>query len=133
MAPEDGRLHKPDIILRHWPAVIATCLGIVTSMSLYSHTRKLAEDRVSAELLIQADSRARNLQEVLSRYEGTIQGFATAFPYQHLDAEQFRAYAKSIFLASSVLQSGLETLAWAPRVADGDRATFEAAMRTARN
>ncbi|HWD57319.1 MAG TPA: ATP-binding protein [Stellaceae bacterium] len=120
-------------ICRHWPAALAACLGIMASVSLFDHARKVAQDRVSAEFSAQADSRARDLQEVLSRYEGTIEGFAAAFPYEHINAGQFRAYAKSILLASSVLQSGLETLAWAPRVEGADRASFEAAVRAERH
>ena len=90
----------------------------------------IADDRASAEFSTQADNRARELQEVLSRYEGTIQGFAAAFPYQNINADQFRAYAKNVFLASSVLQSGLQNLSWAPRVTDSDRsAAARAAFR----
>ena len=46
---------------------------------------------------LRRESRARDLQEVLSRYEGTIEGFAAAFPYQRIDPEQFRTYAKNVF------------------------------------
>jgi PAS domain S-box-containing protein len=120
-------------IYRHWPAALAAILGTVASLLAFDHAHKVAEDRVSAEFSVQAESRARDLQEVLSRYEGTIEGFAAAFPYQHIDAEQFRAYAKNVFLASSVLQSGLETIAWAPRVADRNRTAFEAAARAERH
>ena len=116
-------------VYRHWPAAFAASLGIIASLVLFDHARKVAEDRVAAEFSAQAESRARDLQEVLSRYEGTIEGFAAAFPYQRIDPEQFRTYAKNVFLASSVLQSSLENLAWAPRVVDRDRATFEAAAR----
>jgi PAS domain S-box-containing protein len=108
-------------------------LGIVASLSLFDDARNSAEDRVSAEFTIQAESRARDLQEVMSRYEGTIEGFAATFPYQRLDAAQFRSYAKSVFLASSVLQSGFETLSWAPRVTDNERKAFEAAARLERH
>jgi PAS domain S-box-containing protein len=108
-------------------------LGIVGSLALFDHARRTAYDRVSTEFSFQAESRARNLQEVLSRYEGTIEGFAAAFPYERLDAEKFRAYAKSVFLASSVLQSGFESLSWAPRVGGGARAPFEAAARIERH
>src|ERR1700722_20758769 len=99
-------------VYRHWPAAFAASLGIIASLVLFDHARKGAEDRVAAEFSAQAESRARDLQEVLSRYEGTIEGFAAAFPYQRIDPEQFRAYAKSVFLASSVLQSGFVTLSW---------------------
>ena len=118
---------------RHWPAVLAAMLGVIASLSLFDHARKTAEGRVSAEFTVQAQHRARDLQEVLSRYEGTIEGFAATFPYQRLDAAQFRSYAKSVFLASSVLQSAFETLSWAPRVTDGERAVFEAAARLERH
>jgi PAS domain S-box-containing protein len=118
---------------RHWSAALAAILGVTASLLVFDHARKTAEDRVSAEFAVQAETRARNLQEVLSRYEGTIEGFAAVFPYQGLDSERFRAYAKNVFLASSVLQSGSETLAWAPRVGDGDRAAFEAAASAERN
>src|ERR1700691_5791802 len=103
---EDPRFMDWKGISRHWPAALAASLGIVASLSLFEHARKTAEDRVSAEFSVQAETRARDLQEVLSRYEGTIEGFAAAFPYQHIDGEQFRAYAKSVFLASTMLQSG---------------------------
>ena len=119
-------------IYKHWPAVVAASLGIIASLSLFDHARKTAAERVSAEFSVQAETRARDLQEVLSRYEGTVEGFAAAFPYQHIDAAQFRAYAKSVFLASSVLQSGFETLSWVPRVSDHDRAAFEADARAER-
>jgi PAS domain S-box-containing protein len=120
-------------VYRHWPTAFAASLGIIASLVLFDHARKVAADRVAAEFSVQAESRARNLQEVLSRYEGTIEGFAAAFPYQHIDPEQFRAYAKNVFLASSVLQSGFETLAWAPRVVDRDRGAFETAARAERH
>src|SRR5271169_318690 len=82
-------------IYKHWPATVAASLGIVASLSLFDHTRTIAQDQVSAEFAIQVESRARNLQEVLSRYEGTIEGFAAAFTYQNIDADRFRAYAKN--------------------------------------
>jgi PAS domain S-box-containing protein len=119
-------------IYKHWPAALAASLGIIASLSLFNHTREIAQDQVSAEFAAQVESRARNLQEVLSRYEGTIEGFAAAFPYQNIDADRFRAYAKNVFLASSVLQSGFEQLAWAPRVVDRDRAAFEAMLSAER-
>ncbi|HTW52186.1 MAG TPA: ATP-binding protein [Stellaceae bacterium] len=120
-------------VYKHWPSALAAGLGILASITLFDHARKTAQDRVSTEFSVQAETRARDLQEVLSRYEGTIEGFAAALPYQGLDAEQFRAYAKSVFLASSVLQSGVENLAWAPRVAERDRAAFEAGARAERH
>ena len=120
-------------IYRHWPAVLATSLGIIASLSLFDHARKIADERVSAEFATQAENRAHNLQDVLGRYEGTIEGFAAAFPYQNIDAAQFHSYAKTVFLASSVLQSGVQSLAWAPRVIDADRPAFEAAVRAERH
>jgi PAS domain S-box-containing protein len=116
-------------IYRHWPAVLAASLGIIASLSFFDHARRATEDRISAEFSGEAEIRARDLQEVLSRYQGTIEGFAATFPYQQIDGEQFRAYAKNVFLASSVLQSGFLSLSWSPRVADRDRATFEEAAR----
>jgi PAS domain S-box-containing protein len=113
-------------IYRHWLAALAAILGIVASLSFFDHARKDAQDSVASEFSTQAGTRARDLQEVLSRYEGTIEGFAAAFPYQGLDSDRFRAYAKSVFLASSMLKSGFESLAWAPRIEDRDRAAFEA-------
>ncbi|HML10083.1 MAG TPA: ATP-binding protein [Stellaceae bacterium] len=118
---------------KHWPAALAAALGILASSSLFDHARNTARDQVSAEFSAQAEGRARDLQEVLSRYEGTIEGFAAALPYQNLSAEQFRAYTKNVLLASSVLQSGVENLAWAPRVSNEGRAGFEAALSVERH
>jgi len=120
-------------ISKHWPAGLVAGIGIIASLSLFDHARNTARDRLSAEFSVQAETRARDLQEVLSRYEGMVQGFTAAFPYQQLDAARFRDYAKSVFLASSALQSGLENLAWAPRVSGADRAAFEAAARAERH
>jgi PAS domain S-box-containing protein len=114
------------VINKHWPAALAATLGVIVSLSLFEHARGTARHHAATEILAQADGRARELQEVLSRYEGTIQGFAAAFPYQNIDAARFRTYAKNITLASSVLRSGLENISWAPRVVDADRASFEA-------
>jgi PAS domain S-box-containing protein len=119
-------------VYRHWPAALVACLGILASLSVFEHARKTAHDRVSTELSVQAETRARDLQEVLSRYEGTIAGFAAAFP-QRVDAQQFRAYAKSVFLASSILQSGFHSVAWAPRVEARGRAAFEASASAERH
>jgi PAS domain S-box-containing protein len=119
-------------ITRHWPAALVACLGIIASLSMFGHARKTAEMKVFGEFSTEANVQARDLQEVLSRYEGTIQGFAAAFPYQQLDAERFHLFAKSVFLASGVLQSGLEDVSWAPRVEDRDRAAFEAMESTRR-
>ena len=120
-------------IYKHWPAALAAALGIVASVSLFDHTRNTARDQLSAEFSAQVEGRARDLQEVLSRYEGTIEGFAAALPYKDLTADQFRAYAKNVFLASSVLQSGVENIAWAPRVSNDDRPIFEAALSAERH
>jgi PAS domain S-box-containing protein len=120
-------------VYRYWPAALAAAVGVVASLLLFDHARKTAEDRISAEFSAQAENRARELQEVLSRYEGTIEGFAAAFPYETIDSDRFRAYAKTVFLASSMVQSGVENIAWAPRVAGGERAAFEAAARIERH
>jgi PAS domain S-box-containing protein len=114
-------------IHRYWPAALAAIFGIIASLSFFDHARKAAQDRMSVEFSVQVETRARDLQEVLSRYEGTIEGFAAAFPFQGLDQDRFRAYAKNVFLASSMLKSGFESLSWAPRVDDRARGAFEAA------
>src|ERR1700729_1014565 len=101
--PEDPRSMNWIGLHKHWPAALAASLGIIVSLSVFDHAPKAAQDRVATELAPQAETRARDLQAVLGRYEGTIEGFAAAFP-QHVDAEQFGAYAKSVFLASSVLR-----------------------------
>ena len=119
-------------LYRHWPAALVASLGIVASLLVFDHAHKAAQDRVFAELTAQAQTRARDLQSVLSRYEGTIEGFASTFP-QHVDSEQFRAYAKSISLASSVLRLGFHAIAWSPRVETGDRAAFEAEISAERH
>jgi PAS domain S-box-containing protein len=118
-------------LYRHWPAALVASLGILASVSVFDHARKTVQDRIAAELTAEADDRARDLQSVLNRYEGTIQGFAAAFP-QHIDAEQFRAYAKSMSLASNVLQLGFHAIAWAPRVEAADRTAFEADLSAER-
>ena len=110
---------------RHWPAAFVASLGIIASLWAFDHACKTAQDRIDAELTAEADARARDLQSVLSRYEGTIQGFAAAFP-QHIDADQFRSYAKSMSLASNMLHLGFHAIAWAPRVEAADRTVFEA-------
>ncbi len=78
---------------------------------------------------MQAETRARGLQEVLSRYEGTMQGFAASFPYARITREEFQAYAHNVFLASDFLRSGLQGFSWLPRVHVADRQRFEAAAR----
>ena len=67
-------------VYRHWPAALAASLGIVASLSMFDHARKTAEDRISAEFSNQAETRARDLQEVLSRYEGTDRGLRRSLP-----------------------------------------------------
>src|SRR5208282_1321351 len=93
----------------------------------FQHLRLSAEDKFAAEATKQAETRARGLQEVLSRYEGTMEGFAASFPYSRINREEFQAYAHSVFLASRVLRSGFQSLAWLPRVHDANRERFEAA------
>jgi signal transduction histidine kinase/sensor domain CHASE-containing protein len=114
---------------RYWPAAVAACLGLAVSFGALYLARNAAQDRLAAELTIEAENRGRSLQEVLSRYQGTIEGFAASFPYAQLDQEQFRDYARNVFLASHILRSGLQALTWAPRVHGVDRAPFEAAAR----
>ena len=120
-------------IYRHGRPCSPQALGLSRRSSFFDHGRKAAQDRVSAEFAMQAESRARELQEVLSRYQGTIEGFAAALPYQNIDETAFRAYAKTVLLASTVLQPGVETLAWAPRVTEHERPAFEAAARIERH
>ncbi len=111
---------------KYWPAAVAACLGLATSIGLFSLARSSAQEKLAAELTIQAENRGRGLQEVLSRYEGTIEGFAASFPYAELDHTRFEVFARNIFLASHLLRSGLQALSWAQRVSDAERAAFEA-------
>ena len=118
-------------LYRHWPTALVTSLGIVASVLVFNHARNTAQDRIDAELTAEADARAHDLQSVLNRYEGTIEGFAAAFP-QHIDAEQFRSYAKSMSLASNMLHLGFHAIAWAPRTEAADRTVFEADLSAER-
>jgi signal transduction histidine kinase len=108
---------------------VVACVGLAASLGALHLARNGARDKLAAELTIEAENRGRGLQEVLSRYQGTIEGFAASFPYQRLDPERFSAYAQNVFLASHILRSGLQALSWAPRVRGPDRAFFEEAAR----
>ena len=114
---------------RYWPATVAACLGLAVTLGVVALARSGARDKLAAELTLDAEKRGRGLQEVLSRYQGTIEGFAASFPYAGLDQARFEAYANNVFLASHILRSGLQALSWAPRVTDADRAAFEAAAQ----
>jgi signal transduction histidine kinase len=109
---------------------VAACVGLTASLGALQLARDGARDKLAAELTIEAENRGRGLQEVLSRYQGTIEGFAASFPHGQLDRERFSAYARNVFLASHILRSGLQALTWAPRVPGSDRASFEEAART---
>jgi signal transduction histidine kinase len=113
----------------YWPAAVAACIGLAASAGAFQLARHAAKDELAAELTRQAENRGRGLQEVLSRYQGTIEGFAASFPLAQLDQQRFQAYARNVFLASHMLRSGLQTVGWSPRVRDEDRASFEAAAR----
>ena len=115
---------------RYWPAALAALIGIAASWAAFQHLRRSAEDKFEAELTAQAETRGRGLQDILSRYEGTMQGFAASFPYAQINRENFRAYAHNVSLASNLVGSGLQNLSWLPRVHDADRARFEAAARS---
>jgi len=119
-------------ITRHWPAALAATLGVAVSLAVFDHARNAAEKRFEAGLTTQVQTRAHDLQSVFGRYEGTIEGFAAAFP-QNVNTERFRAYANSISLASSALHLGFHTIAWAPRIAGVDRAAFEADISAERH
>jgi signal transduction histidine kinase len=108
---------------------VVACVGLAASLGALHLARNGARDKLAAELTIEAENRGRGLQEVLSRYQGTIEGFAASFPYQRLDPERFGAYAQNVFLASHILRAGLQALSWAPRVRGPDRAFFEEAAR----
>ena len=112
---------------RYWPAVLVALIGTAASLAAFQILRRSAEDNFTAALTAQAETRARGLQEVLSRYEGTIEGFAASFPYARINREEFQAYAHNVFLASHFLRSGFQSLAWLPRVHEADRERFEAA------
>ena len=114
---------------RYWPAAVVACVGLTASLGAFHLARNAARDKLAAELTIEAENRGRGLQEVLSRYQGTIEGFAASFPYPQLDRERFKAYAQNVFLASHILRSGLQALTWAPRVRGSDRSSFEEAAR----
>src|SRR5579859_7151565 len=116
-------------VRKYWPAAVAACLGLATSIGLFSLARSGAQEKLAAEITIQAENRGRGLQEVLSRYEGTIEGFAASFPAADLDRARFDVFARNVFLASHLLRSGLQALSWAPRVMDADRASFEGDAR----
>jgi PAS domain S-box-containing protein len=114
---------------KYWFVGLAACIGLVASLTAFHLARRAAEDRIAVELAVQAENRAKGLQEVLSRYEGTIEGFAASFPDAAIGSEQFHAYARNVFLASNMLRSGLQSVSWAPRVQDAERTAFEAAIR----
>ncbi|HYB57156.1 MAG TPA: CHASE domain-containing protein, partial [Alphaproteobacteria bacterium] len=115
---------------RYWPAIVVALVGLAASSAAFHSQRRSAEDKFAAELTMQAETRARGLQDVLSRYEGTIEGFAASFPYARINREEFQAYAHNVFLASNLLRSGLQGFSWLPRVHDADRERFEAAARS---
>jgi signal transduction histidine kinase len=108
---------------------VAACIGLAASTATFGLAHQAAREAFETELTRQADDRARSLQEVLSRYQGTIEGFAASFPYAQLDQTRFRAYARGIFLASNMLRSGLRSIGWSPLVRAADRAAFEAAAQ----
>jgi PAS domain S-box-containing protein len=105
---------------------LAAVLGVAGSLLGFYAVRHASEDKVLAELSIEAHNRARGLQQVLGRYEGMIEGFSASFPYAGLGRAEFQTYARNIFLASHMLRSGFERLAWAPHILDSERAAFEA-------
>jgi signal transduction histidine kinase len=109
--------------------VLAACVGLAASLGMLGYARNAAREKLTAELTIEAENRGRGLQEVLSRYQGTIEGFAASFPYAQLNQARFEAYARNVFLASNILRSGLQALGWAPRVTEADRGSFEAAAQ----
>ncbi|HUK08208.1 MAG TPA: CHASE domain-containing protein [Stellaceae bacterium] len=116
--------------LRHyWPALLAAVLGTAASIGAFQLARHAAQDRMAVELSARAESRARGLQEVLSRYEGTIDGFAASFQGSTIDWQQFTTYGRSMSLASRFLRSGFGSLTWAPRVTGAQRAEFETHAR----
>jgi len=108
---------------------VVAVVGVAASLAGFQSQRRSAEDKFAAELTMQAETRARGLQEVLGRYEGTMQGFAASFPYARINREEFQLYAHNVSLASNLLRSGYQGLSWLPRVHDADRERFEAAAR----
>ncbi len=114
---------------RYWLVGLVAAFGIVASLAMFHFARVSAEEKFASELSLQAENRTQRLQEVLSRYEGTIEGFAATFPFASIDENQLQDYARAIFVASSMLRSGLQSVSWAPRVVDSERDAFEAAAR----
>jgi len=114
---------------RYWVAVLAACVGAAVSLAVAHSARQFSHDGLLAELTQQAALRAKGLEEVLSRYEGTIEGFAAAFPAAGVTREEFEAFAHSIYLASNLLGTAFQNVSWEPRVRDAERASFEAAAR----
>jgi PAS domain S-box-containing protein len=117
------------LLRRYWLIGLVAVFGIVASLVTFHFARVSAEEKFASELSLQAENRTQRLQEVLSRYEGTIEGFAATFPFASIDETQLQDYARAIFVASSMLRSGLQSVSWAPRVLDGERDAFEAAAR----
>ena len=113
----------------YWAAALAACIGVAISLAAFHGARLFAEDQLRADLTQQAALRARGLQEVLSHYEGTIDGFAASFRAEHVTRSDFEAYAHNVYLASHPLGSGFQNVSWLPRVRDADRARFEAAAQ----
>ena len=114
---------------RYWPAGVAACIGLAASCAVFYLAREAARDGLAAELSRQAENRGRGLQEVLSRYQGIVEGFAASFPEVQIDRPRFQAYARNVFLASSMLRPGLRSIGWSPFVRGPDRAAFEAAAQ----
>lgn len=114
---------------RYWVAALAACVGATISLAVAHNARRVSHDQLLAELTQQAALRAKGLEQVLSRYEGTIEGFAAAFPTDGVTREEFEAFAHNIYLASSLLGTAFQNVSWDPRVRDAERASFEAAAR----
>ncbi|HUI16980.1 MAG TPA: EAL domain-containing protein [Alphaproteobacteria bacterium] len=113
----------------YWAAALAACIGVAVSFAAFHGARLFSEDQLRADLTQQAALRARGLQEVLSHYEGTIDGFAASFPTDHVTSAEFDAYAHNVYLASHLLGTGFKNVSWEPRVRDAERASFEAAAQ----
>ena len=121
----------PDLngLRRYWVAALAACVGTAIALAVAHSARSFSHDQLLAELTQQAALRANGLEEVLSRYEGTIEGFGAAFPAGGVTREEFEAFAHNIYLASHLLGTAFQNVSWDPRVRDAERASFEAAAR----
>jgi diguanylate cyclase (GGDEF)-like protein len=109
-------------VLRHWPLVVATCIGFALSCTAW-YAVSVREDRLAAlQFNTYAESHLLNLQGGINIYLNRMGAFRAFYQAdKNVSRTEFQTFSDELLRG----QTAILAVSWVPRVSHAQRAAFE--------